>query len=258
MLNVIYGLSNPLNNQLRLSSLYLYTVLQVFSIIKMKYINQLKSVISNTSSIIGKDKYINSAVLIPFVVIEGKEYLLFEKRSQSVKQPGEVSFPGGHFDLTKDVDYLSTAIRETCEELGISEKKISIIGKLGTLVAPMGVIVEAYLGTISINSLSELEIDKQEVENVFIIPLDFFINNKPAEYFTHLELHPYTTKENGVREELLPVKELGLPEIYSLPWKNNKHRVLVYRTKDEIIWGITAELTFELSSKLKEQIGNKI
>jgi len=51
---------------------------------------------------------------------------------------------------------------------------------------------------------------------------------------------------------------LGLPDIYSLPWKNNKHRVLVYRTNDEIIWGITAELTFELSNKLKEQIEKKI
>ena len=233
-------------------------IIKIDSIIKMKYINQLKSIISNTSSIIGKDKYINSAVLVPIIVIKGVEYLLFEKRSQSVRQPGEVSFPGGHFDVSQDVDYLSTAIRETCEELGISENKISIIGKLGTLVAPMGVIVEAYLGTLNINSFSELEIDKQEVENVFIIPLDFFIDNKPAEYFTRLELYPYITNEIGEREELLPVKELGLPDIYSLPWKNNKHRVLVYRTNDEIIWGITAELTFELSNKLKEQIEKKI
>jgi 8-oxo-dGTP pyrophosphatase MutT (NUDIX family) len=224
----------------------------------MKYINQLKSIISNTSSIIGKDKYINSAVLIPIVVIGEKEYLLFEKRSQSVRQPGEVSFPGGHFDLNKDVDYLSTAIRETCEELGIKENGINIIGKLGTLVAPMGVIVEVFIGTININSLEELEIDKQEVENIFTIALDFFIDNRPTEYFTRLELHPYRTDENGVREDLLPVKELGLPEIYSLPWISNKHRVLVYHANEEIIWGITAELIFELSNKLKEKIDKKI
>jgi hypothetical protein len=29
---------------------------------------------------------------------------------------------------------------------------------------------------------------------------------------------------------------------------------LVYKTSEEIIWGITAELIFELSNKLKEQI----
>jgi 8-oxo-dGTP pyrophosphatase MutT (NUDIX family) len=224
----------------------------------MKYVKQLKSDISNTSSIIGKDKYINSAVLIPIVVIDEKEYLLFEKRSQSVRQPGEVSFPGGHFNVSQDVDYLSTAIRETCEELGISENKISIIGKLGTLVAPMGVIVEAFIGTLNINFLEELEIDKQEVENVFMIALDFFIDNRPTEYFTRLELHPYRTNEKGDREELLPVKELGLPEIYSLPWISNKHRVLVYHANGEIIWGITAELIYELSKKLKAQIDKKI
>lgn len=228
------------------------------STLNMKYINQLKALISNTSSIIGKDKYINSAVLIPLLVIEGKEYLLFEKRSQSVKQPGEVSFPGGHFDPVQDVDFLSTALRETCEELGISKNKINVIGKLGTLVAPMGIIVEAFLGILKINSLTELDIDKREVEKVFIIPLDFFIDNKPEEYFTRIELHSYTTKENGDREILLPVKELGLPEKYSLPWANNKHRVLVYQINDEIIWGITAELTFELSSKLKEHIEREI
>ena len=118
----------------------------------------------------------------------------------------------------------------------------------------MGVIVEAYLGILNITSLDELKIDHKEVERVFIIPLEYFINNKPHEYFTRLELHPYITKANGEKVELLPVKELGLPEKYSLPWTNGKHRVLVYNTSEEVIWGITAELIFELSNRLKEQI----
>ena len=220
----------------------------------MKYIEILKKSVSDNCSIIGKEKYLNSAVLIPIVSIDGNEFVLFQKRSQIVRQPGEVSFPGGHFDVDKDKDFLSTAVRETCEELGISENKIDIVGKLGTLVAPMGVIVEAYIGILNINSLDELTIDRKEVESVFIIPLDFFIDNQPTEYFTRLELHPYITNENGQREELLPVMELGLPEIYSFPWIRGKQRVLVYRTTEEIIWGITAELIYELSNRLKEKI----
>ena len=66
------------------------------------------------------------------------------------------------------------------------------------------------------------------------------------------------TKEDGEKVELLPVKELGLPEKYSIPWTNGKHRVLVYRTSEEVIWGITAELIFELSTKLKEQIDKQL
>lgn len=220
----------------------------------MSYIDQIINIVTRSHSIIGKEKYLNSAVLIPILLIDGKEFILFEKRSQTVRQPGEVSFPGGHFDLNKDEDFLSTAIRETCEELGIYENKINVIGRLGTLVAPMGIIVEAYIGILNINSLDELEIDKKEVERVFIIPLDFFVDNRPTEYITRLELHPFLITEDGEREELLPVKELGLPEIYSLPWTRGKHRVLVYHNTGEIIWGITAELICELSNRLKEQI----
>lgn len=224
----------------------------------MDYLNTLGRIVVKNCSIIGKDLYINSAVLIPIIVIDKTEFVLFQKRSTTVRQPGEVSFPGGHFDSRFDNDFLSTAIRETCEELGIEKDKISVLGKIGTLVAPMGVIVETYLGILNINSLDELKIDHKEVDRIFVIPLQYFISSKPDEYFTRLELHPFMTKEDGEKVELLPVKELGLPEKYSIPWTNGKHRVLVYRTSEEVIWGITAELIFELSTKLKEQIDKQL
>lgn len=220
----------------------------------MKYQNHIHALIQQDSSIIGREKYLNSAVLIPIVQVDNKEYFLFQKRSKSVRQPGEVSFPGGHFEKSKDKDFRSTAVRETCEELGINEQQISILGKLGTLVAPMGVIVEAYIGKLNINSLDELKIDTKEVEKIFIVPIDFFIKNNPSEFTTRLELHPTITNESGDREELLPVKDLGLPDRYALPWRRGKHRVLVYKNTEEVIWGITAELVFELTNKLKEQI----
>jgi len=220
----------------------------------MNYHDKLEKIVTKNCSIIGKDLYLNSAVLIPIIVLDNSEFVLFEKRSSTVRQPGEVSFPGGHFDSRYDKDFLSTAIRETSEELGIENSCIEIIGSIGTLVAPMGVIVETYLGILKINSLDELKIDHEEVERIFLIPLKYFINNKPEVYFTRLELHPYITKEDGGKEELLPVKELGLPEKYSLPWTRGKHRVLVYKTSEEVIWGITAELIFELSNRMKEQI----
>lgn len=224
----------------------------------MDYLNTLGRIVVKNCSIIGKDLYINSAVLIPIIVIDKTEFVLFQKRSTTVRQPGEVSFPGGHFNSRFDNDFLSTATRETCEELGIEKDKISVLGKIGTLVAPMGVIVETYLGILNINSLDELKIDHKEVDRIFVIPLQYFISSKPDEYFTRLELHPFMTKEDGEKVELLPVKELGLPEKYSLPWTNGKHRVLVYRTSEEVIWGITAELIFELSTKLKEQIDKQL
>ncbi len=220
----------------------------------MNYRDKLEKIVTNNCSIIGKDLYLNSAVLIPIIVLDKNEFVLFEKRSSTVRQPGEISFPGGHFDSRYDKDFLSTAIRETCEELGVENSCIEVLGSMGTLVAPMGVIVETYLGVLNIDSLDELKIDHKEVDRIFLIPLEYFINNKPEEYFTRLELHPFMTKEDGELIALLPVKELGLPEKYSLPWTQGKHRVLVYKTSEEVIWGITAELIFELANRMKGQI----
>ncbi|HRN25725.1 MAG: CoA pyrophosphatase [Ignavibacteriaceae bacterium] len=220
----------------------------------MDYINTIKNLLTNDCEIIGKEKYLNSAVLIPIFVEDGNEFILFQKRSINVRQPGEVSFPGGHFESNKDKDFLSTAVRETCEELGIKESQITLLGKFGTLVAPMDVLIEAYIGILNVKSLDDLEIDKKEVERIFLIPLDFFLDNKPDEYYTNIEIHPFTIDENGNKIDHFPVKQLGLPEQYAIPWKRGKHRVLVYKTSEEIIWGITAELIFELSQKMKVQV----
>jgi 8-oxo-dGTP pyrophosphatase MutT (NUDIX family) len=220
----------------------------------LNLIEKISLLFSNGSAIIGSEKYINSAVLIPIVILKGSEFILFQKRSINVRQPGEVSFPGGHFELKKDKDLLSTAVRETCEELGINEQQITMLGKLGTLVAPMAVVVEAYIGILNLKSVDDLEIDKKEVERIFLIPLKYFLDNKPDEYYTNIEIHPFTINKSGQRIDHFPVTELGLPEQYSIPWKRGKHRILVYKTTEEIIWGITAELIFELSQKLKENI----
>jgi peroxisomal coenzyme A diphosphatase NUDT7 len=209
-------------------------------------IENITLALSNSPEILGKDKYFNSAVLVPLVVIEDKFHFLFEKRANHIRQGGEVSFPGGEFDTKKDQGLRHTAIRETIEELGLTSDKIEIIGKIGTLVAPMGVTVDAFVGFISIKSLNELAVDKNEVEKVFLVPVDHFLKQKPEEYTVKLEVHPSYTDENGKKIELLPVQKLGLPARYSKPWKNGFHRILVYNSTEEVIWGITAEIVFEL------------
>lgn len=216
------------------------------------YIELIPKIFSDYSSIIGKDRYLNSAVLMPIALTDEKEYLLFEKRSASVRQPGEISFPGGHYDSELDRDFMDTAIRETVEELGIPRHKITVLGKLGTLVTPMGIIVETFIGRLDFQSLDEIRFDSGEVDKIFLVPLNFFLNTQPEIYENQLQLHPYIVDENGKKIDLLPVKELGLPERYANPWKKGKHRVIVYRYENEIIWGITAELIYELVNRLKK------
>ena len=125
------------------------------------------------------------------------------------------------------------------EELGIESHKIDMIGKLGTLVAPMGVSVDAYVAALNIN-LSEIEIDTNEVEKIFTVPVSYFTNNKPSEYFIKLKAHPFEKKPNGEVVETFPAVKLKLPKRYSAPWEGGSHRIFVYETEEEIIWGITA------------------
>jgi len=200
--------------------------------------------------IIGKDEYFNSAVLIPLIKADKEYYFLFEKRSAKIRQGGEVCFPGGEFDKKTDPDFKETAIRETEEELGISRDKINIIGQLDTFVGPMGVTVDSFIGEIKINSLDEFTIDKNEVEKVFTIPVSFFANNKPEEYQYQLEMHPHYIDEKGEKVELFPVEKLGLPLRYSKPRKGKNHKVYIYKTEPEIVWGITAALIREFIHKL--------
>lgn len=213
-------------------------------------IGTLRDNLINTPRIIGRENFINTAVLIPLVFINNELHLLFQLRNKNIRQGGEVCFPGGKFDFNYDHDFKDTALRETYEEIGISIDKIKVIGRLGTLIARGGLTVEAYVGILKISSLNELNINYDEVEKIFTIPLEFFISTEPESYSVRLEVQPYYF-ENGVKVELLPSKELGLPGIYYEPWSGNKQKVYVYKTDEGVIWGITGELIYELSNMFK-------
>jgi len=202
--------------------------------------------------VILRNELFNSAVLMPIVKINGELHFLFEKRAKNIRQAGEICFPGGRYDQETDSGYLETAIRETIEELGIKRSDINVYKQLGILIAPMGVAVEAFIGSIENFQSLTLKTDPEEVEKVFTVPISFFEKKPPKKYHVRIQVISSYTDENGEFVELLPVKKLGLPDKYSDPWRGRKQHVLVYEGLDEIIWGITAELIFEFVNKLNE------
>lgn len=213
-------------------------------------IEQIKTLLKSTPDIIGKSKYLNTAVLIPLFYVDDELHILFEKRANSIRQGGEVSFPGGEFCNEVDNSLLDTAIRETCEELGLHKNKVEVLNKFGTLVAPMGLTIDAYAAILKINSLNDCNPDKTEVEELFTFPLRYFIDNEPEIYYSKLEIHTSETDEQGKILEMLPVAQLGLPQNYAKPWKG-KYRVVVYKTLPNIIWGLTAEIVYEFCKIIK-------
>ncbi len=211
-----------------------------------KFVDRLPEV----PDILCRDLYFNAAVLVPFILIDDDFHILFQKRAADIRQGSEICFPGGGHDRNLDRDFLETAVRETVEELGISREKIIVSGHLGTLVTPRGVIVETFVGRLAVDDLNTLKPDSNEVEEIFSIPVSWFIDNKPEIYFTRVEVQSSTTGPDGKEKILLPVEELGLPAKYQKNREGMKYRVIVYKTDNRVIWGITAAILFEMIHKM--------
>ena len=201
--------------------------------------------------LIGGDSSFRSAVLVPFVEKEGKEYILFEKRASGIRQAGEICFPGGAFDQETDSDFSATALRETTEELGISPDSVKIDHHLGYLTANMGAAVNIFTGRILIKNESELKPSMEEVESIHLVPVDFFLDNEPEEYKLKVEIKSAYDNDKGEKVVLFPAEKLGLPEKYHSTWEGRTPGTYVYKYRDIIIWGLTAKIVREIAEIIK-------
>jgi 8-oxo-dGTP pyrophosphatase MutT (NUDIX family) len=214
-------------------------------------IETLKSRLPEHPGIQSKEEYINTAVLVLLVFMDGEYHFVFQKRGPHIRQNGEVCFPGGVVN-PEDGTPENTAVRETTEEMGIPAEKIKIIGQLDTLIAPMGARVDAFVGVADIKGLDEISPNRDEVESVFSVPVSYFEKNEPQVYRAQLKVHPVAVDEKtGEEIVLFPARDLELPEKYHKPWGNMKHSIYVYKSGQNTIWGITARFVMDVVNKLK-------
>ena len=123
------------------------------------------------------------AVLAPLVKVEGKTHLLFEVRALHMRrQPGEVCFPGGRIE--KEETPLQCAVRETSEELGILKEKIRVVGNIGLIYTWMDEPVNVVLGEITGGYPDCLDINPEEVHEVFTVPFEYFMERAPQDSYT--------------------------------------------------------------------------
>lgn len=214
--------------------------------------NQLRYKLPATPGINGREDYFNSAVLALLMFVEEEYFFIFQKRNKKIRQGGEICFPGGKQDELLDKDAKDTAIRETVEEMGIEAEDIEVIGALDIVVAPMGAIVEPFLAITHKQDIKEFLFNEDEVEAVFMLPVAYFKNNPPEMYKTQIKVHPSYTDEEGNEVILFPSKDLGLGEYYTNPWGRSESTVLVYRTEEGIIWGLTARIIQDVVKRLEE------
>ena len=120
--------------------------------------------------------YRKSAVMILFCEDENQNIFipLIERMSYDGVHSGQISFPGGKFDID-DVDLKNTALRECLEEIGIIDA--DIIGELSDLPIPVSkFLVKPFLG-ISSQVNPKFNINKREVNAVIILDLKNFLEN---------------------------------------------------------------------------------
>ncbi|WP_300672190.1 CoA pyrophosphatase [Desulfoluna sp.] len=218
----------------------------------MDAVEQLKQTFSGRPGILGWDRFIHSSVLAPVVWVDGDLHLLFQTRTEGIRQGGEISFPGGGFDPGKDSDLQATALRECSEEMGIAPEQVKIIGQLDTMITSVGVTVSCYLGLLDDGALETMTINKDEVAAWFTLPLSYFEKTDPEVHHVRLMVEPHYDHPKKGRVTLLPAEELGLPRRYHKPWGGLTREVYLWKTPHGILWGITAELVWELIRRTRK------
>lgn len=124
-----------------------------------------------------------AAVFIPLCEVNGKVSLLFTLRAPHLKaHRGQVSFPGGKQDST-DETFVDTAIRETVEELGLSQSRIEVWGSGKWMSTRKGFSVVPVIGRIKDNLvLDDLHVNASEVQEVFTVALEDLCNSNLLGY----------------------------------------------------------------------------
>lgn len=182
------------------------------------------------SLFIGEETAYRSAIVIPLVQVDQEWHILFEVRSFSMrKQPGDISFPGGKIDDT-DVSPRAAAIRETVEELGVDVNKIRIIGELSPFIASSSFVIYPFVVTIDYDEVMH-SFNKDEVEEVFTIPIDWLINYEP--YMHHITFEPIPSSD-------FPFHKIVNGEEYQ--WRTRFMEEWFFDYKNYTIWGITARI----------------
>ena len=135
-------------------------------------LEEIRTILS--SKLTTKPNHDGTKLASVLVVIYGKEpKVVMTKKSQILKiHAGEISFPGGKWDK-KDRDLLSTALRETKEEINLEIKPEQVIGQLN----PVRTLHSGFTITPFVTVVDELVELKHnlEVESILYIPFKSFL-----------------------------------------------------------------------------------
>jgi 8-oxo-dGTP pyrophosphatase MutT (NUDIX family) len=114
-----------------------------------------------------------SSVLIPLFERDGEVHLWLVRRAQGMRDHGgQVAFPGGKRDPSDD-SLLTTALRETEEEVSLARAEIDVLGELDDYITITGFTITPYVGWVSASVAPRA--NEAEVARIFAAPLRVFL-----------------------------------------------------------------------------------
>ena len=126
------------------------------------------------------DKATPAAVLLLIYEKAGEPYVVLTRRTEDVEHhKGETSFPGGAFD-PDDGDMLTTALRETEEEIGVRPEDVEVLGQLDDIVTITGFLVSPFVGVLRTSSYPFV-VNAQEVAELVEVPLRHLMDERNLE-----------------------------------------------------------------------------
>jgi 8-oxo-dGTP pyrophosphatase MutT (NUDIX family) len=167
----------------------------------------------------GHKEFRPAAVLVPLFWHNDEIHILLTKRSEKLRHhSGQVSFPGGSFDAS-DMTIRRAAIRETREEIGITDDYIDVVGYLDDIETISGFYVTPFVAIIKDGF--QIKKNTDEVSEIFSVPLQFFMD------------------EDNCQQQ-------------SAQYKGKNVNYYVYKHEKYTIWGVTAEIIVKLTNKLRK------
>ena len=117
-----------------------------------------------------------AAVMVMLYPKPKKTHVLMTKRAMCLKyHAGEMGFPGGLFEES-DGDLLTTAIRETKEELAIQVEHKDVLGELPVVTTRLGFEITPFVAVLS--SAPDFEANESEVAKVLDIPFSSLLSTQ--------------------------------------------------------------------------------
>ncbi|MDR6846241.1 CoA pyrophosphatase [Flavobacterium granuli] len=118
----------------------------------------------------------NAGVMMLVYPKEGETHLvLIVRNSYKGVHSSQIAFPGGKYEK-EDVNFMQTALRETCEEIGIHRDKIEVLKAFTNLyILPSNFMVYPFLGICRDEIV--FNPDPIEVAGIIELPLASFLSD---------------------------------------------------------------------------------